>query len=165
MFCLRSWIPILFFLTNASPIYLVLFISATYIVNRPCVYCSLLLAILVISLFDFHTDDWFEPRYRRAENMNGFFASPSNTSSPLLQPGSAFNGSMLVPDVVRDTLAVFSAAVNNSMPTVAGSIWKSSKETVGEVTANATVSGVSGWIRNVLRKEWRIDCLDIVLRL
>jgi len=61
MFCLRSWIPILFFLhrTNASPVYLVLFISATYFLNRPCVYCSLLLAILVVSLFDFGTE-WFE---------------------------------------------------------------------------------------------------------
>src|ERR1700761_6878144 len=86
MFCLRSWIPILFFLyvpaapdreqmanvntsTNASPIYLILFISATYILNRPCVYCSLLLAILVVALFDFH-GDWFEPRYLSATTLS-----------------------------------------------------------------------------------------------
>ncbi|KAF1835251.1 hypothetical protein BDW02DRAFT_548715 [Decorospora gaudefroyi] len=61
MFCLRSWIPVLFFLlrTHASPVYLVLFISATYFLNRPCVYCSILLFILVVALFDFHTP-WFD---------------------------------------------------------------------------------------------------------
>ena len=45
--------------THASPVYLILFISATYFLNRPCVYCSLLLFILVVALFDFHTP-WFD---------------------------------------------------------------------------------------------------------
>jgi len=147
MFCLRSWIPILFFLTNASPIYLVLFISATYFLNRPCVYCSLLLAILVIALFDFHSN-WFEPRY--------------STSAPSAASQYFTNATTTMPDAMLESASLLASAMNNTaaavLDTVVGSITqrKSSEEQLN--------STVVEWIKGLLRKEWRISCLDVVVR-
>lgn len=156
--------------TNASPVYLVLFISATYVLNRPCVYCSLLLAILVLSLFDFHTDNWFEPRYRRPESLDSFFTNPSSahnqTSSGSLglDDASALNASMIIPDVVKDTFTMASAVVNSSVAAAINSaISVAPKLPVPDVELSA--SGVGEWVRGIFRREWRINCLDLVLRL
>jgi len=147
MFCLRSWIPILFFLTNASPIYLVLFISATYFLNRPCVYCSLLLAILVIALFDFHSN-WFEPRYSSS--------APSAASQYFANATSSLPGNMI------ETATLLASAMNSTaaavVDTVVGSLLP---KNVPQEQLNSTVVE---WIKSLLRKEWRISCLDVVVR-
>ncbi|KAL2155629.1 hypothetical protein VTH82DRAFT_371 [Thermothelomyces myriococcoides] len=49
MFCLRSWLPLLFIPTNASPAFIFLFFLCTYFLNRPCFYCSFLLLILFLT--------------------------------------------------------------------------------------------------------------------
>ena len=67
---MNSWLPLLFIPTNASPAFIILFFISTYFLNRPCIYCSILLIILFISschwsdhcFFDFYSN-WFEPRY------------------------------------------------------------------------------------------------------
>jgi hypothetical protein len=156
MFCLRSWIPVLFFLyvcdhavqiaacadqlcslrTNASPVYLVLFISATYFLNRPCVYCSLLLFILVVALFDFHTP-WFDPP--------------------------------LAPDTAE-------LALNGTFVETAGVLAQAANHTAQAIVKNA-VDGVRGrigqtngakeyeWVKGLLgKKEWKIQCLDVLIR-
>jgi hypothetical protein len=172
MFCLRSWIPILFFLcvpetrdarpvltrlrsTNASPIYLVLFISATYILNRPCVYCSLLLAILVISLFDFNSS-WFEPRYSHPSRL---FAVPPPTAAPY-----SSNGSSLLPSAFMDTLDFVGGVINGTATSVVGSVLDSLK---GRPSPEVSVVSdtVGEWVKGLLRKEWRISCFDVALRL
>jgi len=150
MFCLRSWIPILFFLTNASPIYLVLFISATYILNRPCVYCSLLLAVLVISLFDFNSS-WYEPRYTQS---NPLFTMPNPPSK----------GTSMVPAAVMDTLELVGSVVNSTAASVVGSVVGSLKLRNASAITNNN-SAVLEWVKSLLRKEWRISCFDVVLRL
>lgn len=148
MFCLRSWIPILFFLTNASPIYLVLFISATYFLNRPCVYCSLLLAILVIALFDFHSN-WFEPRYSSS--------APSAASQYFTNATSPLHNNMM------DSASLLVSAMNSTaaavVETVVGSL---APKSAPEEQLNSTLVE---WIKSLLRKEWRISCLDVVVRL
>ncbi|KFH48499.1 hypothetical protein ACRE_006950 [Hapsidospora chrysogenum ATCC 11550] len=71
MFCLRSWLPLLFIPTNASPAFIFLFFVCTYFLNRPCVYCSLLLLVLFFTscnwsdrcFFDFGSADWFASRH------------------------------------------------------------------------------------------------------
>ncbi|OCL13082.1 hypothetical protein AOQ84DRAFT_395271 [Glonium stellatum] len=147
MFCLRSWIPILFFLTNASPVYLVLFISVTYFLNRPCVYCSLLLAILVVSLFDFHTA-WFEPRlpYDQSSRL------PSNETNPTR------NGAF-------ETASIIASAVNSTAETIV-------KAAVDGIHRRAPLasqtSGGAGfeWAKGLVgKKEWRIPCLDVLVRI
>jgi hypothetical protein len=133
--------------TNASPIYLILFISATYVLNRPCVYCSLLLAVLVISLFDFHSN-WFEPHY----------AHPSTLFSPGSMTGTvpdALSGSL--PGSLASTIDVVTAVVKGTAASLSAGI-----------TGRGVESGSSAaveWIGRILRREWRIDCLDVAIRL
>ena len=157
MFCLRSWIPVLFFLyatahslarivphkltlrrlrTHASPVYLVLFISATYFLNRPCVYCSLLLFILVVALFDFHTP-WFDPPL------------PADTTE------LALNGTT---DGIVEAVGMLAQAVNHT----AQAVMKGAVEGLKE-KANAGQS--YEWVKGLLgKKEWRIQCLDVLIR-
>ena len=165
MFCLRSWIPILFFLsvipnnlliatliprrTNASPIYLILFITATYVLNRPCVYCSLLLAILVLSLFDFNSS-WFEPRYSHPSTL--FATSNTSTSSlstPTLLP---------MPTVLADAMDVLTAVVNGTVASVVGALREKGMDA-------SSGSALGEWMKGVMRKEWRISCFDVAIRL
>ncbi|KAL2350439.1 hypothetical protein BJ546DRAFT_117766 [Cryomyces antarcticus] len=149
MFCLRSWIPVLFFLTNASPIYLLLFVTATYFLNRPCVYCSLLLAILVISLFDFQSN-WFEPRYNNA------LSAKSTPSTPHV-PGSVQN-------VPFETVSLIASAINDTMVSLAGA----ALEGVKRRTTPTPIANGSGaeWMKSLLgKKEWRIPCVDVLVRL
>ncbi|KAF2811701.1 uncharacterized protein BDZ99DRAFT_487334 [Mytilinidion resinicola] len=149
MFCLRSWIPILFFLhrTSASPVYLVLFVSATYFLNRPCVYCSLLLAILVVSLFDFHTA-WFEPQLP-AEDAS---SDPRNTTMPLRDP-------------LVETASILASAVNSTATTVI----KAAADTLRKKAPPVPqISGGAGfeWAKGLVgKKEWRIPCLDVLVRI
>ncbi|KAJ4987521.1 hypothetical protein SVAN01_06978 [Stagonosporopsis vannaccii] len=137
MFCLRSWIPVLFFLlrTNASPVYLVLFISATYFLNRPCVYCSLLLFILVVALFDFHTP-WFDPPLADTPGL------ALNETTPLLETAGVFA----------------QAATNTAQELVKGA--------VDSMRGKASTGAMSEWVKGLLgRKEWRIQCLDVLIRI
>ncbi|KAF2182781.1 hypothetical protein K469DRAFT_585229 [Zopfia rhizophila CBS 207.26] len=148
MFCLRSWIPILFFLlrTNASPVYLVLFISATYFLNRPCVYCSLLLAILVVSLFDFHTA-WFE------------LPLASEATEP------AINGTTPLRDTIGETASIVVSAANSTAQAMVKAVID------GLRAKTASASQASGgasyeWVKGLLgKKEWRIPCLDVLVRI
>ncbi|EDU46496.1 bladder cancer-related bc10-like protein [Pyrenophora tritici-repentis] len=140
MFCLRSWIPVLFFLlrTQASPVYLVLFISATYFLNRPCVYCSLLLFILVVALFDFHTP-WFD--------------APLSDSAEL-----ALNGT------VTETASVLVQAANHTAQAVVKNAFEGVRDKMGmgqasEGQSYELVKGLLG------KKEWRIQCLDVLIRI
>ncbi|PSN67850.1 hypothetical protein BS50DRAFT_675860 [Corynespora cassiicola Philippines] len=148
MFCLRSWIPVLFFLlrTNASPVYLILSISATYFLNRPCVYCSLLLFILVVALFDFQTP-WFEP--------------PLSSDTAEI----ALNGTTPFRDTILETAGVFAQAANNTAQAVIkGAVEGLREKTMGvpEVSDGANYE----WVKGLLgKKEWRINCLDVLVRI
>ncbi|CAA9963632.1 hypothetical protein CFE70_007725 [Pyrenophora teres f. teres 0-1] len=140
MFCLRSWIPVLFFLlrTQASPVYLVLFISATYFLNRPCVYCSLLLFILVVALFDFHTP-WFD--------------APLSDSAEL-----ALNGT------VTETASVLAQAANHTAQAVVKNAFEGvrGKMGMGQASEGQSYELVKGLLG---KKEWRIQCLDVLIRI
>jgi Bladder cancer-related protein BC10 len=145
--------------TNASPIYLVLFISATYILNRPCVYCSLLLAILVISLFDFNSS-WFEPRYSHPSRL--FAVPPPPAAAP--QGGSA-NGSSLLPSALMETLDFVGGVINGTATSVVGSVIDSIKGRSSSPEVSVVNDTVGEWVKSLLRKEWRISCFDVALRL
>ncbi|SCO80420.1 uncharacterized protein FRV6_04633 [Fusarium oxysporum] len=101
MFCLRSWLPLLFIPTNASPAFIFLFFICTYFLNRPCVYCSILLLILFLTscnwsdrcFFDLGSN-WFLPR-PTVPSEDVAFTSPSGDL--------AFNSTVL--DMANTTLS------------------------------------------------------------
>ncbi|RMZ67057.1 bladder cancer-related bc10 [Pyrenophora seminiperda CCB06] len=122
---------------NASPVYLVLFISATYFLNRPCVYCSLLLFILVVALFDFHTP-WFD--------------APLSDSAEL-----ALNGT------VAETVSVLAQAANHTAQAVVNNAFEHLKGKMGSGQASEGQS--YEFVKGLLgKKEWRIQCLDVLIR-
>ncbi|KAF5027443.1 hypothetical protein F66182_464 [Fusarium sp. NRRL 66182] len=141
MFCLRSWLPLLFIPTNASPAFIFLFFICTYFLNRPCVYCSILLLILFLTscnwsdrcFFDF-SSNWFLPR-------------PTQLPVDEVDVGE-FNSTAL--GMVNTTVAA---------------IIKSAGEDLAARRAEWSGLGIE-WLRNLLgKREWRIDCMDIYIRL
>ncbi|KAF4344865.1 hypothetical protein FBEOM_1151 [Fusarium beomiforme] len=137
MFCLRSWLPLLFIPTNASPAFIFLFFICTYFLNRPCVYCSILLLILFLTscnwsdqcFFDFGSN-WFLPRP----------ATPSEE-------------------------ATFNSTVLEMANTTVAAIVKSASDDLAARRAEWSGLGIE-WLRNLLgKREWRIDCMDIYIRL
>ncbi|KAF1990149.1 hypothetical protein K402DRAFT_444593 [Aulographum hederae CBS 113979] len=171
MFCLRSWIPILFFLTNASPIYLLLFISATYSLNRPCVYCSLLLAILVLSLFDFNSN-WFEPHWMTAKSLSSSVdsssaSSGSNNSSASAGAGSGGDTTPGIPafDAVSNTISILAAAANSTAGVMVDVAADAVKQRFGAASP-AGGSGIAEGVKSaVVKREWRVPHLDVLIRL
>ena len=155
--CGYSWLPLLFIPTNASPAFILMFFVSTYFLNRPCVYCSALLLILFISscnwsdhcFFDFHSN-WFEPRH---------------LSSPLPNPIPEFiNESPTMPNSTSEDISFLAAALNNTMAAVAGAAVEGVRRKL-EIRAEWTGIGVE-WIRSLLgRREWRVPCLDVNIRL
>ncbi|TVY69603.1 Uncharacterized protein Focb16_v000285 [Fusarium oxysporum f. sp. cubense] len=146
MFCLRSWLPLLFIPTNASPAFIFLFFICTYFLNRPCVYCSILLLILFLTscnwsdrcFFDLGSN-WFLPR-PTVPSEDVAFTSPSG--------GLAFNSTVL--DMANTTVAA---------------IIKSASDDLAVRRAEWSGLGIE-WLRNLLgKREWRIDCMDIYIRL
>jgi hypothetical protein len=122
--------------TNASPVYLVLFISATYFLNRPCVYCSLLLFILVVALFDFHTP-WFDP--------------PLAPDTAEL----ALNGTIV------ETAGVLAQAANHTAQAIVRNAVEGVRGRMGQVSGGKEYE----WVKGLLgKKEWKIQCLDVLIR-
>ncbi|KAH9845226.1 hypothetical protein Tdes44962_MAKER01236 [Teratosphaeria destructans] len=163
MFCLRSWIPLLIFLTNASPFYILLFLTATYALQRPCVYCSILLFVLVFSLFDFHAD-WFAPRLQQ------------NAKAPLTSVTEALSGfisgNATITDAVLESASLAISAVNGTRGSLASAAMEAvrrrgggSGTVVGGEGNNTTASGFEA-LRGLLeKKQVRIPCVDVIVRL
>ncbi|KAG7420969.1 Uncharacterized protein Forpe1208_v001728 [Fusarium oxysporum f. sp. rapae] len=138
MFCLRSWLPLLFIPTNASPAFIFLFFICTYFLNRPCVYCSILLLILFLTscnwsdrcFFDLGSN-WFLPR-PTVPSEDVAFTSPSDDVT--------FNSTVL--DMANTTVAA---------------IVKSASDDLAARRAEWSGLGIE-WLRNLLgKREWRID--------
>ncbi|KAI9053862.1 hypothetical protein LZ554_002809 [Drepanopeziza brunnea f. sp. 'monogermtubi'] len=154
MFCLRSWLPLLFIPTNASPIFIFLFFICTYFLNRPCIYCSFLLLILFASschwsdhcFFDF-SSNWFEPR--------------SSAQTPLsLEPLA----NLSLPDPTLEELSTYVGALNNTAAALAGMALEEIKRRLAMRT-EWTGIGVE-WLRSLLgKREWRLPCVDVYIRL
>ena len=153
----RSWLPLLFIPTNASPAFIFLFFVCTYFLNRPCVYCSFLLLILFLTscnwsdrcFFDFGSN-WFLPRPLGSHDY-----VPMSTSGD----GAA---NMTRPDDLNATVSV---AVAEMVNTTAGALAGVLSDRLAGARAEWTGLGIE-WLRSLLgKREWRIDCLDVYIRL
>jgi hypothetical protein len=157
-----SWLPLLFIPTNASPIFILLFFVCTYFLNRPCVYCSFLLLILFAS-----SCHWSDHCFFDFSSTSGFFVSPPSTSY-LASNFSSSNGNITSLDsnstsptsVVEDML-VFVDVLNSTAANLAATAIEDAKKFQPEWTG----IGV-GWLRSLLgRREWKLQCLDVTVRL
>jgi len=151
---LCSWLPLLFIPTNASPSFIFLFFVCTYFLNRPCLYCSFLLLVLFLTscnwsercFFDFGSN-WFQPR-----------------------PGTSFvnlpaAGETLTQTATGDINATVTAVVADMLNTTAGALATAATEKIAQTRVEWTGLGIE-WLRSLLgRREWRIECLDLYIRL
>jgi len=161
MFCLRSWLPLLFIPTNASPIFILIFFACTYFLNRPCVYCSILLIILFASscqwsdhcFFDF-SSNWFEARSSSSLSPAEWDYSRSN---------STLTNSSMNNQTVEQAL-MFAGALNNTASTLGGVAFQ---ELQRRLPGRMEWTGIGlGWLRSLLgQREWVLPCVDINVRL
>ena len=145
-----SWLPLLFIPTNASPAFIFLFFVCTYFLNRPCVYCSVLLLILFATscywsdqcFFDF-SSNWFEPRPQSTPTT----CPSANTSIP------------------EEVVSGFNATALEMFNTTANALAGAAADELVRRKAEWTGIGVE-WLRSLLgRREWRIECMDLYIRL
>ncbi|CAG7931749.1 unnamed protein product [Penicillium olsonii] len=161
MFCLRSWLPLLFIPTNASPLFIISFVALTYIIHRPCIYCSALLLILFVSschwsdrcIFDLRSN-WFAPRYS-AEPSNYSPMSGNSTEATVRTEG--------LTEFVFDT-------VNSTAKALAGAALEGVQQHLapsGMESKSDEWTGVGlEWMRSLLgRREWTLPCVDVKVRL
>ncbi|KAI1851736.1 hypothetical protein JX265_010970 [Neoarthrinium moseri] len=154
MFCLRSWLPLLFIPTNASPAFIFLFFVCTYFLNRPCVYCSVLLLILFVTscywsdrcFFDF-SSNWFAPR-----PSTSYYYDPSS-------------GACAAGNATAMTEPGFNETAMEMLNTTANALAGAAADELARRKAEWTGLGVE-WLRSLLgRREWRIECMDLNIRL
>ncbi|KAI1330648.1 bladder cancer-related protein BC10-domain-containing protein [Xylariaceae sp. FL0255] len=160
MFCLRSWLPLLFIPTNASPAFIFIFFVCTYFLNRPCVYCSVLLLILFATscywsdrcFFDFGSN-WFAPRPTPAA-FESWIAS---------QFANATTGVSTVTDLAES--ADLNSTALEMFNTTASALAGIAADELARKKAEWTGLGIE-WLRSLLgKREWRIECMDLNIRL
>lgn len=164
----HSWLPLLFIPTNASPAFIFLFFVCTYFLNRPCVYCSFLLLILFMTscnwsdrcFFDF-SSNWFQPR---PGSVTYGYASSNDTSS---SSSSSSSSTYSIEDLAATANATALVA-RDVLNTTANALLNRVADQVAQARgARSEWTGVGmEWLRSLLgKREWRIDCLDVYIRL
>jgi hypothetical protein len=163
----HSWLPLLFIPANASPLFIVSFVTLTYILHRPCIYCSALLLILFISSCHWSDRCFFD--------LRGDWFAPPFTSSPVSPEAFQANSSIATDQLPgqSDSLAgyVFET-VNTTTKALTGAVVE---ETQRRIAANGTAAaelreewtGIGlEWLRSLLgRREWTLPCVDVKVRL
>lgn len=122
-------------------------------------YCSILLFVLVFSIFDFRAD-WFEPRW-------------SGSALALTETMAAFlGGNATLAEVALETASLAITAVNGTggslASTAMGTVKRKVSDDLGSAVFTSIPSGLSAfeWLRNILdRRQLRIPCLGVVVRI
>lgn len=134
----------------------------TYFLNRPCVYCSFLLLILFMTscnwsdrcFFDF-SSNWFQPRPGSVSYLSGHAAD--HNASSILDSVSLEN--------ITATANATALVARDMLNTTANALLGQAADQVAQARSEWTGVGME-WLRNVLgKREWRIDCLDVYIRL
>lgn len=159
-----SWLPLLFIPTNASPLFIISFVTVTYILHRPCIYCSALLLILFLSschwsdhcFFDFR-GDWFSPRFASSPVT---YTVPSNAS--IAADKVEFGNESFARYVIE--------AVNTTTKALAGAALEEARKGFTNGTVETRQEEWTGmgleWLRSLLgRREWTLPCVDVKVRL
>lgn len=176
-----SWLPLLFIPTNASPIFIISFVALTYILHRPCIYCSALLLILFISschwsdqcFFDFR-GDWFSPRFGSQPPATTNLTAPLasyNQSSAGTNANAADANNMTLPCDDGSLAGFVFDAINTTTSALAGAAVEEMQRRLVQNGSSAlsreawTGIGLE-WLRSLLgRREWTLPCVNVKVRL
>ncbi|KAK2755744.1 hypothetical protein FQN54_005894 [Arachnomyces sp. PD_36] len=169
MFCLRSpssWLPLLFIPTNASPLFILSFITLTYLLHRPCNYCAALLLILFLSschwadrcFFDFR-GDWFSPRFSGGMIPGG--NGSNNNATTALEGNESGMADYVLESINSTTTALATAAFEEAKRRFT----PESESEAAQQQAEWTGIGLE-WLRSLLgKREWVVPCIDVKVRL
>lgn len=137
----------LLFLSQAPPLYLLLFLTATYLLQRPCLYCTLLLFLIIITLFDFQSN-WFGDAAQSATGTSESRCNDTSTISDTLKASAT-----LASSVLNETAAVALDLATGRLQRLAGGRWSWGR------------TGLE-WLKDIAqRRELRINCINTVIRL
>lgn len=158
-----SYIPLLLLPLplSLSPIHLALFLSMTYFLNRPCIYCSLLLLILFASSCHWSSRCFVDFSFRRPET-NGLGAL--GWWVPRLYTVPADDSTGLMPQSTLGDLEFWQEVVNSTVAGVTSAVIKDVKDRIAGTNVSLPLqmngNGLGlGWIRSLLgRSEWTLPC-------
>ncbi|KAH6611744.1 bladder cancer-related protein BC10-domain-containing protein [Chaetomium sp. MPI-SDFR-AT-0129] len=161
MFCLRSWLPLLFIPTNASPAFIFLFFLCTYFLNRPCFYCSFLLIILFLT-----SCNWSDRCFLDL-GSNWFQSLPPASYIYLPAVTTPDTEARAAPNnlAASEHGSATATTVAEMLNMTAGTLATAAAERMTGARVEWTGLGLE-WLRSLLgRREWRIDCMDLYIRL
>ncbi|EXJ91462.1 hypothetical protein A1O3_00010 [Capronia epimyces CBS 606.96] len=171
MYCLRSYLPLLLLPLplSLSPVHLILLLVLTYVLNRPCIYCSFLLIILFASSCHWsnrcfvdlsqHGEEttsiasWFIPRLYTASDNIGIERQANGTSEV---------ADFLV-DVTRSTVYGIAHALKDSTTSLINNARQSVPPTSALPPSPGGEAGIGAhWLRYLLgRTEWTLPCVGV----
>jgi len=177
MYCLRSYLPLLLLPLplSLSPIHLTLFVALTYILNRPCIYCSFLLIVLFASSC-YWSDHCFigsgfgiGPGQDYAEETSALatWLIPRLYTTPLYGTGMsnqhANNTSSFLAEVTSSsTTSGVGAAMKDSLSGIIEKISSSLSIGLPQSLSSADPGIGTQWIRTLLgRSEWTLPCVGV----
>ena len=161
-----SWLPLLFIPTNASPLFIISFVTLTYFLHRPCIYCSALLLILFLSscnwsdrcFFDFR-GNWLSPRFV----PDVFAAPPQPDSWSVNNLNGTTLGNETLAEYVFETMNTTTKALTEAAVTEARQRLALNGSSLRQ---EEWVSVGAGWLRSLLgRHEWTLPCVEVKVRL
>ncbi|KAL4918892.1 hypothetical protein BDW62DRAFT_55203 [Aspergillus aurantiobrunneus] len=174
MFCLRSWLPLLFIPTNASPLFLISFVTLTYLLHRPCIYCSALLVILFASTCNWSDRcflnlraDWFAPRYTPYTADNIGLPTEHNASSSLLGVENESLAGYVFETMNNTAKALAGAVVDETQRQLSSGDASCPSSAAPAATAADELTGFGlEWLRSLVgRREWTLPCVDVKVRI
>jgi phosphoribosyl-AMP cyclohydrolase len=147
---------------SLSPVHLILLLSLTYLLNRPCIYCSLLLIILFASscywsdrcLIDndcASVTAWFVPRIYTTINGGNLWTKGNDST----------NTTSFVQEIIKGTASGAVQALKDSAIDVVVDTRRNTTFALCNATSFSPEVGVGAqWLRQLLGKsEWTLPCL------
>ena len=154
---------------SLSPVHLILLLALTYVLNRPCFYCSFLLVILFASSchwsnrcfidFSLQKDDtasvasWFIPRLYTTTSVANTSGQASHTSDL---------GDFLV-DVTASTVSGLAHVVKDSAVGLLDDACQKITSTASASASSAVNAGIgTHWLHYLIgRSEWTLPCVGV----
>lgn len=184
MYCLRTFLPLLLLpLPLAlSPIHLTTFLFLTYVLNRPCAYCSLLLIILFASSCHWSGRCFWATPF--TTDLSGTGANITATSrdigwspyflprlytTPQALPGAAANAtatdddlqSFLV-DITNSTLSALASSAVSSASSFSSDVISKHAPSISIPPTSLTGGVGTQWLRNLMGGgEWTLPCVGV----
>lgn len=147
---------------SLSPVHLILLIVLIYILNRPCIYCSFLLVILLASSCHWSNRCFinFSQHGDETSSIAAWFIPRLYTSASTGQANSTSDMGEFLVDVANSTVAGMSRALKDS---ASGMLEGARQKVTSPTPSSVTDAGVgTHWLKYLIgRSEWTLPCVGV----